>query len=150
MMVYTALTKAAMKAAFNAHIDQLDKGGLPYFNHVLHVAEQMDDEESCIVALLHDVIEDGKMSESDLERIYPDDVMNALMAITKPKRMDYMEYIGRVKQNAIASRVKVADLRHNMDRSRLKAEDRYSEKTNMRQEKYAAALRVLLDKEEKR
>ena len=57
-MIYTELTKKAMKLAFTAHKDQVDKSGIPYVFHPIHLAEQMESEETAIVALLHDVVED--------------------------------------------------------------------------------------------
>ena len=55
-MLYTNLTKKAMKIAFTAHKEQVDKNGMPYIYHPIHVAEQMTDEATICVALLHDVI----------------------------------------------------------------------------------------------
>ena len=60
-MIYTPLTKAAMEIAYRAHHGQLDKSGVPYIFHPIHLAEQMDDEVSCCAALLHDV-DDRKLS----------------------------------------------------------------------------------------
>ena len=57
-MIYTPETKKAMKLCFEAHKNQTDKSGLPYVFHPFHVAEQMRDEKTTIVALLHDVIDD--------------------------------------------------------------------------------------------
>ena len=54
-MLYTDLTKKALKICFDAHKDQLDKAGIPYVTHPLHLAEQMPDETSTVVALLHDL-----------------------------------------------------------------------------------------------
>ena len=57
-MIYTEKTKRALKLCYKTHAGQVDKSGLPYVHHPFHLAEQMDDEESTIVALLHDVVED--------------------------------------------------------------------------------------------
>lgn len=57
-MIYTPLTKKALKISFAAHKDQVDKGGMPYVYHPFHLAEQMKDEYTTCVALLHDVVED--------------------------------------------------------------------------------------------
>ena len=65
-MLYTPLTKKAMKLCFAAHRDQTDKSGLPYVFHPIHLAEQMTDEETTVVALLHDVVEDTEYTLSDL------------------------------------------------------------------------------------
>ena len=65
-MIYTELTKKAMQVAFDAHKNQVDKSGLPYIYHPYHLAEQMTDEVSICVALLHDVVEDTSMTFDDL------------------------------------------------------------------------------------
>lgn len=72
-MINTKLTKKAMVIAYNAHINQFDKGGIPYIYHPIHLAEQMDTEIACIVALLHDVVEDTSrlklVTKTDINRI---------------------------------------------------------------------------------
>ena len=68
-MIYTKLTKKAMDIAYKAHHGQKDKGGFPYINHPLHLAEQMDDEYSTCVALLHDVVEDSDITLNDSNAI---------------------------------------------------------------------------------
>ena len=72
-MLYTPLTKKALKLSFAAHKDQLDKSGMPYVYHPFHVAEQMETEETVAVALLHDVIEDTDYTLEDLKAMgFPD------------------------------------------------------------------------------
>ena len=61
-MIYTKLTKLAMRVAFDAHKEQTDKTGLPYIFHPFHLAEQMTDEVTACVALLHDVVEDTNIT----------------------------------------------------------------------------------------
>ena len=65
-MIYTQLTKKAMKLCFAAHKDQVDKSGMPYVFHPFHLAEQMTDELTTVAALLHDVVEDTPYTFSDL------------------------------------------------------------------------------------
>ena len=67
-MIYTPMTKKAMKLCYLAHKEQTDKSGLPYVFHPIHLAEQMMTEETTIVALLHDVIEDSNYTVEDLRR----------------------------------------------------------------------------------
>ena len=118
-MVYTELTKKAMNIAYNAHHGQYDKGGYPYVSHPMHLAEQMDDEIGCIVALLHDVVEDTDVTFEELEKEFPVEVIDVLKLLTHDKVTDYMEYVKKIKTNEIATKVKLADLRHNYDRSRI-------------------------------
>ena len=71
-MINTKLTRKAMNIAYNAHINQLDKAGVPYIYHPIHLAEQMDTEIECIVALLHDVVEDTNVTFEQLENEFTD------------------------------------------------------------------------------
>lgn len=82
-MIYTPATKRALKLCFEAHKDQIDKSGMPYVFHPFHLAEQMKDEDTTIVALLHDVIEDTDYTFGDLKAIGFDDVIiDALKLMT--------------------------------------------------------------------
>ena len=64
-MIYTPLTKKALRLCFDGHRDQVDKTGLPYVFHPFHLAEQMKDEYTTAVALLHDIVEDTDMTDDD-------------------------------------------------------------------------------------
>ena len=118
-MIYTELTKKAMNIAYEAHHGQKDKGGFPYINHPLHIAEQMDDEYSTCVALLHDVVEDTDIRIIDLAGDFPYEILNAVNILTKRDNEIYSSYISRVKTNSLATKVKLADLVHNMDKTRF-------------------------------
>ena len=139
-MIYTPNTRKAMNIAFNAHMGQLDKSGVPYIYHPIHLAEQMDTEEECIVALLHDTVEDTSVTFEDLEKEFSQTVIEALKLLTHDKSVPYMEYVRALKGNAIARKVKKADLRHNSDDTRL---DELTEKDRKRNEKYKEAMRIL-------
>ena len=140
-MLYTKLTKKAMKLAFDAHKDQTDKSGMPYIFHPFHLAEQMTDEKTVCAALLHDVVEDTEITFESLEREgFPADVLDALKLLTHDPAEPYMDYVARVKTNDIARAVKLADLAHNSDLSRL---DRVDEKARSRVEKYKQAIALL-------
>lgn len=145
-MIYTELTKRAMQISYAAHKDQEDKGGIPYVYHPWHLAEQMDDEISVCVALLHDVVEDTRDHpcpvDLDLlrEEGFPDAVIEALRCLTHERGEPYMTYIRRVGENALACKIKLADLIHNSDISRLKETDRSS---NARSERYRQAIQEL-------
>lgn len=141
-MINTKLTRIAMKIAYEAHKDQVDKAGVPYIYHPIHVAENMDDEISTICALLHDVVEDTNVSFDDLSKYFSNDIISVLKLLTKDKNIDYMEYIKNIKTNSIATKVKIADLKHNSDESRL---DIITEKDIIRNEKYQKALSYLME-----
>lgn len=140
-MIYTELTKKAMKLCFQAHRDQVDKSGMPYVFHPFHLAEQMDSEETTIAALLHDVVEDTPYTLQDLyEMGFPESVLAAIGLMTHDDGTPYLEYVSRMKDNPIAKAVKLADLRHNSDISRL---DETDEKTLARLKKYQRAMEIL-------
>ena len=140
-MIYTALTKKAMKISFEAHKDQVDKCGIPYVYHPFHVAEQMADEITTCVALLHDVIEDTNTTIDDLKNDgFPDEVLDALELLTHKDNESYFDYVNRIKDNPIAKTVKLADLAHNMDLSRF---DDPGAKEYARKRKYERAVMLL-------
>ncbi|MCL1893999.1 MAG: hypothetical protein FWG02_07180 [Holophagaceae bacterium] len=142
-MIYTRLTKIAMRIAFSAHKEQVDKSGLPYIFHPFHLAEQMRDEISTCVALLHDVLEDTSTTIDDMKsQGIPETVIELLELLTHDSSVSYMEYIQRVKDSGsqVAINVKLADLRHNSDSSRL---DTVDEKADLRLARYATAIEVL-------
>lgn len=141
-MIYTELTKKALKLCFEAHKDQKDKSGLPYVFHPFHLAEQMSTEEATVVALLHDVIEDTDYTIEDLIKMgYSKEITDAIALMTHAKNVDYMDYVRVIKENPIARAVKLADLRHNSDLTRLDVVD---EKALARKEKYQKAIDLLL------
>lgn len=143
-MLYTDLTKKAMRLAYKAHDGQYDKGGVPYVFHPFHVAEQMHSEYDICVALMHDVLEDTDYTIDDIRALgFPQDILDALVCITRDKSISYEEYILIVKTNEIATRVKLADLEHNSDTSRLPGDD--TAYNNSLLDRYAKAKRVLLD-----
>lgn len=144
-MIYTGMTKKAMKLCFNAHKDQVDKSGMPYVFHPFYLAEQMLDEETTVVALLHDVVEDTDYTIEDLRKMgFSETVLEAISLMTHDEAVPYMEYVEKIKKNRIAAIVKCADLIHNSDLSRL---DIVDEKVMKRVEKYKQAIAILDDKE---
>ena len=140
-MIYTAATKKALKLCFDAHKDQVDQSGMPYVFHPFHLAEQMQDENTTVVALLHDVIEDTDYTLDDLKAMgFNDVVLEAVAAMTHLPGVSYDEYLEGIKKNAVAKTVKIADVHHNADSSRLDPGD---ERAEYWKKKYQHALEVL-------
>jgi len=136
------LTKKALRIAFDAHKDQVDKDGLPYIHHPIHLAEQMDTEEKIVVALLHDVVEDTDLTFEVLESEgFPQTIISALKLLTHDDDSDYCEYVHRIKSNPLAACVKLADLQHNSDSGRLASLP--PETADRLSKKYAEAIRIL-------
>ena len=140
-MIYTDLTKKALKLCFEAHKEQVDKSGLPYVFHPFHLAEQMESEETTVVALLHDVVEDTNYTIEDLTAMgFDKAVTDAIALMTHADGVDYMDYVRAIKENPIAKAVKLADLTHNSELSRL---DIIDEKALQRVKKYKEAIKIL-------
>ena len=140
-MIYTPLTKKAMELAYTAHHGQVDKTGIPYIYHPIHLAEQMTSEETVCIALLHDVVEDTDITFDDLQKEgFSDEIIIALKLLTHTSGEPYMEYISKIKQNPLATEVKLADLKHISDLSRL---DSVDDKALKRTEKYKKAIALL-------
>lgn len=140
-MLYTPLTKKALHLCFQKHKNQLDKSGMPYVFHPFHVAEAMTDEYSICTALLHDVAEDTDITLAQLcDMGFPHEVIDAISAMTHNDDTDYFDYVRSLKNNPIAKAVKLADLEHNSDLSRL---DTVTEKDIQRFEKYKKAIEIL-------
>ena len=142
-MIYTDLTKKALKLCFDAHKNQVDKTGAPYVFHPFHLAEQMTDEKTTVTALLHDVAEDTDITLDDLAKMgFDSEVIDALALLTHDDNTPYMDYVATIKPNPIARAVKLADLAHNSDMSRLDPEQ-IDEWAIKRAEKYKKAIELL-------
>ena len=125
--------------AIMAHKGQKDKGGSPYIYHPAYVAQQVWNEDEQCVAWLHDVVEDSDFTIAEIKCFgLPDNIVEAVEAITKREDEDYKTYIQRVKANTLAKKVKLEDLKHNMDTLRFTSKP--TEKDLKRQKKYKRAF----------
>lgn len=143
-VINTPNTKKALKFMFEKHKDQLDKSGIPYVFHPFTVAYSMDDEDSTIVALLHDTLEDTNTTVEELVDLgFSNEVIDAIKLLTHEENEDYFDYIRRIKTNPLATKVKLSDLKHNSDLTRL---DTVTDKDLQRIEKYKKAREILTQK----
>ena len=122
------------------HAGQVDKAGEPYYLHPLAVADGVDTEDCKIVALLHDTLEDTSLQYETVLNLFGREVADAVLAMTHWEGEPYFDYVRRVKENPIARKVKLLDLRHNMDLRRL---NHVTETDLARVEKYKKAVRIL-------
>ena len=137
------LEELAFEIAKMAHAGQTDKAGLDYILHPLQVAAEVTTDEEKAVALLHDIIEDTDVTASELlAKGLPDNVVEAVEALTKKHNQNYAAYLAGVKKNRLATAVKLADLKHNSDLSRL---EKITQKDRDRAEKYRKAIEYLSD-----
>ena len=149
----------AIKIAVEAHTGQVDKGGNPYILHPLRVMLSLNSEEERIVGVLHDVVEDceGWTWERLKEQGCSDKIIEALKSVSKTleeekqfKEMDdpyekmehYLQFIQRAKTNKIGRIVKAADIRDNLDISRI---DDITESDINRLNRYKKALSILTE-----
>jgi (p)ppGpp synthase/HD superfamily hydrolase len=135
------LNRAIEIAAF-AHRGQVDKGGAPYILHPLRVMLAMDTDEERMVAVLHDALEDGPSSVPQAigTAWFPAQVVEAIGDLTRRDGETYGAFIERVKANPLARKVKIADMRDNMDLSRI---PNPTDKDRERVAKYARYICVL-------
>lgn len=139
------LLSEAIILATKAHDGQVDKGLQPYILHSLRVALRMETEEERIVAVLHDVIEDTFLHPSLIFEMFGQEIMSAVLAISRQPKEVYIDYIHRCSKNPLAKKVKIADLLENMSPSRLAA---LPESEQGIVKRYEKALHILSTKEE--
>ena len=113
-----AIELARALAAY-AHEGQLDKAGQPYLSHPVAVAEKVHTPEEKVTALLHDALEDTFVLPETIGNLFGAEILTAVQAVTKMPGESYMDFVARAKQTPIARAVKLADLEHNMDLSRI-------------------------------
>lgn len=136
-----SMLELALSITTEAHRGQFDKSGIDYIEHPIFVASQVDSEEEKAVALLHDVIEDSSVTAEELLNAgLPETVVTAVQILSKKKGQDYQTYLKAVKSNPLARAVKLADLKHNSDLSRLET---ITDKDLERLEKYKKAIDYL-------
>lgn len=120
----TEKEKLAFYLAFGAHTstDQRDQAGLEYIGHPLTVFCNCDTEDERVVALLHDVLEDTKITEKDLRLLFLDHIVDAIKLLSHPKTgYNREEYFKNIKANPLARKIKIEDLKANIDDSRLRS-----------------------------
>ena len=115
-----SLLERAIGIAVEAHRGQRDRYGAPYILHPLRVMERVRSETEKTVAVLHDVVEDTPWTLAELRREgFSEEVLAALDAVTKREGEAYEDFVSRSASNALARRVKLADLEDNMDLRRF-------------------------------
>lgn len=131
----------AKSIAIEAHVGQVDKAGRPYIEHPAYVAASVEGDLAKATAWLHDVVEDTPLTIADLEAkgVAPE-VVEALKLLTHDTAVPYLDYVRAIKPNELARTVKLADLHHNSDLSRL---PEITEKDRERVAKYQKAIAIL-------
>lgn len=133
--------EVAISIALKAHKGQVDKGGNPYILHPLAVMNRVETIEEKIVAVLHDVVEDTEVTIDQLrETGFSEEILEAIKLLTRAKEDSYEEFIDKTLKNRIARNVKTADIKENMNLSRIQDP---LEQDYTRLEKYKRALERL-------
>ena len=130
----------ARDLALKAHEGQVDKSGAPYIGHCIAVSNGGQTHDEQVVGYLHDVVEDTTITLLDLAALFPDRIVTAVDILTRLPDEMYTVYIDRVRTNALATAVKINDLRHNM------SPERSSGIPESMTKRYERALFILLDK----
>ena len=108
--------KEALILAAKAHAGQKRRNGNPYITHCIRVSQEVHGEKEKVVAILHDVLEDTSVTADELLH-FGQEVVDAVVCITHRKGESYADYIARVKENDIATAVKIADIADNLSDS---------------------------------
>lgn len=141
MINFTELREKAMQIAEKVHSGQVDKAGETYIGHPVRVEMMCSRQEDRLVALLHDTVKDVDIASEYLLMVgFPQDVVDAVISVSRKRGEDYFDFIQRCKANPIGRRVKIADLKDNMDITRL---NELTEKDIERLKKYHKAYKIL-------
>jgi (p)ppGpp synthase/HD superfamily hydrolase len=110
---------AARLIAKLAHKGQKDKAGIDYFTHPEAVAAMLETPEEKVVGYLHDTVEDTDVTVEEIRTVFGDEIADAVALMTHADGVPYMDYVKEIGKNPLARKVKLADLTHNMDISRI-------------------------------
>lgn len=130
----------ALQIAKEAHAGQVDKAGKDYILHPMTVASYMDTDTEKTIAYLHDVLEDTSVTVDELRNHFSNEIVDTVITLTHRKDESYFEYIQRISKSKLAKKVKVADLLHNLDITRIKEP---SKQDYERLEKYKKSILYL-------
>lgn len=132
----------ALICSFIAHGGKQDKEGAPYFTHPLNVSKKFKLSDEIIVALLHDVLEDSKITKKNLRDLgFSERIIEAVKTLTRKKFQSYKNYLLNVTKNPLSLRIKEADIQNNLDPIRLKKLSLPLQKRLKK--KYSKALEIL-------
>lgn len=130
----------ALQIAQKAHAGQVDKAGKDYILHPMTVASYMDTDTEKAIAYLHDVLEDTDVTVDELRNMFQNEIVDTVITLTHRKDESYFEYIQRISKSKLAKKIKVADLLHNLDITRIKEPTKQDYE---RLEKYKKAILYL-------
>ena len=118
-MVSNMQVQTAIEIAVKYHSNQVDKSGDLYILHPMRVMNAMDTNEERVIAILHDILEDTIVTKEYLLTLFPTDIVSDIEVLSKPKWDNYNDFILRIKENARAKKVKLADIEDNISYNRI-------------------------------
>lgn len=132
----------AIKLACKAHEGQVDKAGQPYILHPLRLMLKFKNKQEQVVAVLHDAIEDSDMTLEYLASYgFSELTLDALDCLSKRKNESYEEFIERILTNELARKIKIEDIKDNLDLTRIES---INNEDLIRVLKYHNSLQTLL------
>ena len=138
------MLEKAIQIAIEAHQGQTDRAGTSYILHLIRVMNAGQTKNEKICGMLHDLVEDTPWTFEALRKEgFSEEVISALVCVTKQPNESYTHFIERIKKNSLATKVKLNDLRDNMDITRLTF---ITEEDTQRLNKYLKAYHSLLEK----
>lgn len=138
------MLEKAIQIAIEAHQGQTDRAGTSYILHLIRVMNAGQTKNEKICGILHDLVEDTPWTFEALRKEgFSEEVISALVCVTKQPNESYTHFIERIKKNSLATKVKLNDLRDNMDITRLTF---ITEEDTQRLNKYLKAYHSLLEK----
>ncbi|MBQ7607260.1 MAG: hypothetical protein IJU76_04760, partial [Desulfovibrionaceae bacterium] len=69
---------------------------------------EVRDTKAVVVALLHDVLEDTEVTQEELAKVFPPEIIDAIFALTRQAGEDYESFIYRCATNRLSRKVKIA------------------------------------------
>jgi len=136
--------EVAIALACKVHAGQVDKSGQPYILHPLRLMLKFQHEDERIVSVLHDVVEDGNVSLNEFRGLgLSESIIEAIDCLSKRPGEPYEDFIRRLSSNELARRVKIEDIRDNLDVTRLSS---FEDEDFIRTVKYHKALQYLRGK----
>ena len=144
MKPFKPMLEKAIQIAIEAHQGQTDRAGTSYILHLIRVMNAGQTKNEKICGILHDLVEDTPWTFEALRKEgFSEEVISALVCVTKQPNETYTHFIERIKKNSLATKVKLNDLRDNMDITRLTF---ITEEDTQRLNKYLKAYHSLLEK----